>query len=202
MTERLETRSTFSERVEAQLDALYGVALRLTRNATDAEDLVSESVAKAWYSIESLDDWGSFRAWIFRIMRNHFLTGYRKRSRGPEFVQLGGAGGEDDQEDLAPLLLAQSDDFLQWWADPEKEVASRLLGEQIMDAVEALPEAFRDTILLVNVDGLGYDEAAQVLGVPPGTVRSRMKRGRTLLQKALWEHARDAGLARDRKALR
>lgn len=201
MTEREATRREFSQRVEAQLDALYGVALRLTRNATDAEDLVSESVAKAWYSIDSLDDWTCFRAWIFRIMRNHFLTGHRKTSRGLEFVPIDGAAG-DSEGDLAPLLFAQSDGFLQWWADPEKEVANRLLGEQIMAAVEALPDAFRDTILLVNVDGLGYDEAADVLGVPPGTVRSRMKRGRTLLQKALWEQARDAGLAQDREALR
>jgi RNA polymerase sigma-70 factor (ECF subfamily) len=188
-------RRDFSERVEAHLDALYGVAMRLTRNATDAEDLVAESVAKAWASIDSLEDRGRFRAWIFRIMRNHFLTGYRKASRGPEFVGLEATTDEGDAGELAPLLYAQPDAFLQWWADPEKEVADRMLGEEILAAVNALPEAFRATILLVNVDGLGYDEAAQALGVPPGTVRSRMKRGRTLLQKALWEHARDAGLA-------
>jgi RNA polymerase sigma-70 factor (ECF subfamily) len=202
MTESQAIRREFSRRVEAQLDALYGVALRLTRDATEAEDLVSESVAKAWYSIASLDDWTCFRAWIFRIMRNHFITGHRRATRAPEFVRFDAGSGEADDSDLAPLLFAQSDDFLQWWADPEKEVANRLLGEQIMEAVEALPEAFRDTILLVNVDGLGYDEAAEVLGVPPGTVRSRMKRGRTLLQKALWKQARDAGLAQDREAVR
>ena len=195
MVEREALRLEFSQRVEAQLDAMYGVALRLTRNATDAEDLVSEAVAKAWYSIDSLDDWERFRAWIFRIMRNHFISGYRKTSGHPEFVRLEARGDEPDDGDLAPLLFAQSDDFLQWWADPEKEAIDRLLGEEIMAAVEALPEAFRVTILLINVDGLGYDEAADVLGVPPGTVRSRMKRGRTLLQKALWEQAQDVGLA-------
>ncbi|HSM08916.1 MAG TPA: sigma-70 family RNA polymerase sigma factor [Gemmatimonadota bacterium] len=188
-------RRDFSKRVEAHLDALYGVAMRLTRNAADAEDLVAESVAKAWASIDSLEDGDRFRAWIFRIMRNHFLTGYRKASRGPEFVGLEATTDEGDAGELAPFLYAQPDAFLQWWADPEKEVTDRMLGEEIMAAVNALPEAFRATILLVNVDGLGYDEAAEALGVPPGTVRSRMKRGRTLLQKALWEHARDAGLA-------
>lgn len=199
--ERESVRGEFSRRVEAQLDALYGVALRLTRHAADAEDLVSEAVAKAWHAIDSLDDWSRFRAWIFRIMRNHFLTGRRKASRGPEFVELGNPGSEADQGELVAMLNEQPDDFLRWWADPEKEVANRLLGEQIMAAVNALPEAFRVTILLVNVDGLGYDEAADVLGVPPGTVRSRMKRGRTLLQKALWEQARDAGLAPEEEAL-
>ncbi len=88
----------------------------------------------------------------------------------------------------------QPDEFLKWWALPEKALINKLLGEQIMAAIDELPDAFRVTILLVNVEGLGYDEAAEVLGVPAGTVRSRMKRGRTLLQKALWQQAREAGL--------
>lgn len=181
--------------VEAQLDALYGVALRLTRDATDAEDLVSESVAKAWYAIDSLESWDRFRAWIFRIMRNHFISGFRRTAGGPEFVSVDTSGEGGGDGDLASLLFEQSDDFLQWWADPEKEVVNRMLGEEIMAAVDTLPEPFRDAIMLVSVDGLGYDEAAEALGVPPGTIRSRMKRGRTLLQKALWAHARDAGLS-------
>jgi RNA polymerase sigma-70 factor (ECF subfamily) len=188
--------------VEAQLDALYGVALRLTRNSTDAEDLVSESVAKAWYAIETQQDWEAFRGWIFRIMRNHFLSGYRKASQGPDFVQIDRPVGEDNEPDLAPLLFAQSDEFLNWWADPEKEIIGRLLGDKITAAVQALPDVFQLTILLVIVDGLRYDEAAEILGVPPGTVRSRMKRGRTLLQKALWEEAKDAGLIDEREAVR
>lgn len=188
-------RREFSRVVEVQLDALYGVALRLTRDTTDAEDLVSEAVAKAWYAIGSLDDWDRFRAWIFRIMRNHFISGYRKRSNRAEHIRFEDATTAQEGEDLAPLLFKQTDDFLQWWADPEKETVDRLLGEEIIEAVEGLPEVFRDTILLINVDGLGYDEAADVLGVPPGTIRSRMKRGRTLLQKALWKQAQDLGLA-------
>ncbi len=188
-------REEFARCVEAHLDALFGVAVRLTRDATDAEDLVSESVAKAWYAIESLEDWGKFRPWIFRILRNHHTSGSRKASSRAQHVRLDSPVEGRDEGDLASLLFVQSDEFLQWWADPEKEIVDRLLGEEIMAAVEALPEAFRDTILLVNVDGLGYDEAAEVLGVPPGTVRSRMKRGRTLLQKALWEQAQDVGLA-------
>lgn len=196
MTEHATIRREFGRRVEAELDALYGVAMRLTRNPADAEDLVADAVARAWSSIDALEDWGRFRAWIFRIMHNHFISGYRKASRAPDFFGLEAHREAPEGEDLASLLFAQPDEFLQWWADPEKEVVDRLLGEQIMTAVNGLPEAFRETILLVNVDGLGYDEAAEALGVPPGTVRSRMKRGRTLLQKALWEQARDAGLAR------
>jgi len=201
MLERDRKHGEFSRRVEAQLDALYGVALRLTRNAHDAEDLVAESVAKAWSAIDGLDDWERFRAWIFRIMRNHFISAYRTAARGPSFVPLDAPLQGEQDGDVASLLHAQSDAFLQWWADPEKEVADKLLGEQIMAAVDDLPEAFRDTILLVNVDGLQYDEAAEVLGVPAGTVRSRMKRGRTLLQKALWQQAREAGVIADPEVL-
>lgn len=199
--ERSSKHREFTQSVEAQLDALYGVALRLTRDVTDAEDLVSESVAKAWYAVDTLDDWNSFRGWIFRIMRNHFFSTYRKTSKAPDFVGLESHDAEGQENDLLPLLFTQSDDFLKWWADPEKEVLDRLLGEQIMATVHGLPEVYRVTILLVIVDGLGYDEAAEVIGVPPGTVRSRMKRGRTLLQKALWEEARDAGLTRGREAM-
>lgn len=198
---RAETRDAsirreFSVRVEAHLDALYGVAMRLTRNAADAEDLVSDSVAKAWSAIDSLEDWSRFRAWIFRIMRNNFASQRRKADVRPEEI---GLEAESEEDELAPLLVAQPDAFLQWWADPERAIIERMLGEEIMAAVDALPEVFRATILLVNVDGLGYDEAAVALGVPAGTVRSRMKRGRTLLQKALWQHARDAGLVPARK---
>lgn len=200
MTDRIDTRHAFSELVEAHLGALYGVAMRLTGERADAEDLVSDAVAKAWKSIESLEDWTRFRAWLFRIMRNHFISGYRKVASGPEFVPWEPDASDGETSDLASFLHSQSDAFLQWWASPEKAVMDQLLGERIMEAIEELPEAFRVTILLVNVDGLSYDEAAEALGIPPGTVRSRMKRGRTMLQKALWEHACDAGLVQPPEA--
>jgi RNA polymerase sigma-70 factor (ECF subfamily) len=185
----------FSQGIEDCMDALYGAALRLTRNATNAEDLVAESVAKAWSSIDALADRTRFRPWLFQILRNQFISEYRKAAIRPVTTSLDEHPDEDGDGELVSLLNEQPDEFLRWWADPEKEVANRMLGEQIMSAIEGLPEAFRVTILLVNVEGLGYDEAAEVLGVPQGTVRSRMKRGRTLLQKALWEQAKDAGLA-------
>jgi RNA polymerase sigma-70 factor (ECF subfamily) len=97
------------------------------------------------------------------------------------------------------MMIKQSDDFMFWWANPEKEFINQLLGENIIKAIENLPEAFRTTVLLVNVEGLSYDEAAEILGVPSGTVHSRMKRGRTLLQKSLWEQAIEEGLIVDNK---
>jgi RNA polymerase sigma-70 factor (ECF subfamily) len=101
---------------------------------------------------------------------------------------------DGDDDELSTLLNEQPDDFLIWWANPEREFFNDVLGETIMSEIERLPEAFRMTIILINVEGLTYDEAAEVLGIPPGTVRSRMKRGRTLLQKSLWEQAKEAGL--------
>jgi RNA polymerase sigma-70 factor (ECF subfamily) len=190
-----EARTFFAARIEELADALYGFARRLTRNDTDAEDLVAESVARAWSSIGSLDDRSRFRPWIYRIVHNCFVSDYRKKSARPTEYSLDSALDEGTEDDLTALLIAQPDAFLNWWGNPEKAFANSLLRRDIVAALEALPVAFRGTIVLVNVEGLSYDEAAEVLGVPPGTVRSRMKRGRTLLQKALWQQAREAGLA-------
>lgn len=190
MTEQDHLKAFFSQQIEDSMDALYGTALRLAGSGADAEDLVAETVAKAWSAIGSLAERNRFRPWVFRILHNCFISNYRKQSVRPAECTL----EEDDDPQVASLLNEQSDDFLIWWANPERQYFNNLLGDAIMAAIDGLPEAFRTTILLINVEGLTYDEAAQALGVPPGTVRSRMKRGRTLLQKALWEQAREAGL--------
>jgi RNA polymerase sigma-70 factor (ECF subfamily) len=192
---KTDTRTFFSDRVDQNLDALFGVALRLTGRSADAEDLVAEAVAKAWAAIDTLEDRDRFRPWLFRILKNCYLSDYRKKSVRPtEAVYDELADGAEDG-DVCPMLMSESEEFLRWWSTPEQEYFSNLLGDEIMTAIDALPEVFRITILLVNVEGLTYDEAAEALGVPRGTIRSRMKRGRTLLQKSLWLQAQDAGLA-------
>lgn len=194
MSQADDHKAFFSQSIEENLDALYGVAIRLTGKSADAEDLVAESVAKAWAAIDTLEDRARFRPWVFRILRNGYISDYRKRSVRPtEAVYDELADGAE--EDVCSMLLDESDDFLNWWSNPERAFFDNVLGEQILAAIEALPESFRVTILLVNVEGLTYDEAAEALGVPKGTVRSRMKRGRTMLQKSLWRQARDAGLS-------
>jgi RNA polymerase sigma-70 factor (ECF subfamily) len=180
-----DTKAFFGAGVEKNIDALYSVALRLTRKDADAEDLVAEAVTKAWSSIDTLDDRDRFRPWLFRILHNTFISEYRKQSVRP--VEASYNAGNCDDDDLVTLLNEQSDDFLVWWSNPEREFFNDLLGEQLLDALDQLPEAFRTVVILVNVEGFTYDETADVLGIAPGTVRSRMKRGRTLLQKALWE---------------
>lgn len=172
------------------MDALYGVALRLAGRGADAEDLVADAVMKAWTAIDTLADRSRFRPWIFRILRNCYFSDYRKKAVRPSESSL----QEDDEHALAALLNEQPDEFLIWWANPERQFYNDVLGETIMAAIRSLPEAFQVTILLINVEGLTYDEAAAALDVPQGTIRSRMKRARTLLQKSLWEQAQDAGI--------
>ncbi len=189
-----DAKAWFSRSVEACMDSLYGLAMRLTRNGADAEDLVADAVARAWSAIATLEDRGRVRAWLFRILHNCYISDYRKKSVRPVEWSYDERSVDGEEDDLALWLGEQSDEFLVWWANPEREFANRLLGQDIMAAIEELPEVFRTVITLVTIEGLPYDEAAEILGVPPGTVRSRMKRGRTLLQKALWEHGKDAGL--------
>ena len=180
-----DTKAFFGRGIEDNIDALYSVALRLARSGADAEDLVAETVAKAWSAIDTLSDRDRFRPWLFRILHNTFVSAYRKQSVRP--IEASYSEGECEDDDLATLLNEQSDDFLVWWSNPEYEYFNNLLGEQLLAALDKLPEAFRTVVILVNVEGFTYDETAEVLGIAPGTVRSRMKRGRTLLQKALWQ---------------
>ncbi|KPJ94635.1 MAG: hypothetical protein AMJ55_06065 [Gammaproteobacteria bacterium SG8_15] len=193
MTEQKNKKTFFSQRIEEMMNSLYAMANRLTKNSADAEDLVADAVVKAWTAIDTLEDNNRFRPWMFRILHNCFISDYRKKSVRPAESSYDENPG-DEEEQVVSYLLQQPNDFLCWWAEPEREFVNNLLGDDIMAAVDELPEAFRVTVLLVNLEGFSYDEAAEILGVPPGTVRSRMKRGRTLLQKALWEQARDAGL--------
>jgi RNA polymerase sigma-70 factor (ECF subfamily) len=193
MTDQQDIKQWFSQMVKVEMDALYGVALRLTGNSANAEDLVAETVIKAWSGIDRLEDRSKWRSWMFRILRNEFISNYRKQSIRPvETSYDEQPGGEADS--ITSLLMEQPDEFLNWWACPEREYINGLLGDQIRDAISQLPDVFRMTIILINVEGLSYDETAVVLGVPRGTVRSRMKRGRTLLQKALWAQALEAGI--------
>lgn len=194
MSSHDEIKDYFTTCIEANLQSLYALAVRLTHNDADAEDLVAESITKAWAVIHTLEDRSRFRSWIFRILHNRFISDYRKKSVRPNETCYDELADDDDGEQVVSLLMQQPNEFLTWWANPEREFANTLLGDDLMTAIDSLPENFRITVLLINVEGLSYDEAAEVLNISPGTVRSRMNRGRTLLQNALWQHARDAGL--------
>jgi len=195
-----DRKAAFSQNLGDNMPSLYSVALRLTRNNADAEDLVAETASKAWGALDSLEDPARFRPWIFRILHNCYISDYRKKSVRPAEAVYDELATASDDSEIAGLLIQQPDEFLNWWANPEQEVINQMLGKDLHAAIEGLPEAFRIVVVLINIEGLSYDEAAEALGTSPGTVRSRMNRGRTLLQKALWQHARDAGLITQRSA--
>ena len=182
-------RSFFEKQVVGCLDQLYATALRLEKNREDAEDLVMEAITKAWASRQSLKRREKFRAWLLRILTNSFLSHCRKRSLRPVTEPW-----DDNSERQFSLFEQLHQPFLLWWSNPEREFVNKLLREDIEQAVDSLPEVFRVVVVLSDMEGLSYQEIAHILKVPIGTVRSRLSRGRSLLQKALWEHGREAGL--------
>lgn len=187
---RAETdRDWFAQAVTDALPGLFGAALRLTRNRANADDLVADAVAKAWMRLDSLTDRAKVRGWLFRILMNAFLSGRRTEARRGAHESLDAAteDGFSLFEQLhAPILL--------WWGNPEQQFLDKLLREDLARAVDALPEQFRTVLVLADMQGYAYQEIADLLEVPIGTVRSRLARARAQLQKALWMHARDAGL--------
>jgi RNA polymerase sigma-70 factor (ECF subfamily) len=186
-------RAFFESQVLGQMDRLYGMALRMTRNPATAEDLVAETVTRAWAGFATLNDRSRLRPWLFRILTNTFISQYRKQATDPTVEEWVEGCGEDDADFSLFERLHQP--FLLWWGNPEQEFVNKLLRQDIAAAIDGLPEPFRLAVMLVDVEGFSYQEAAEALDVPVGTVRSRLKRARACLQKALWQHAGDIGAA-------
>lgn len=186
----------FEREVVALLPDLYGSALRLAKNRADAEDLVAEAIAKAWFNLATLKDPSSFRGWVFRILGNDYISRCRAQHPGgiPESLD------QLDPDDSFSLFDRLHQPILLWWGNPEQEFFNRLLREDVERAVDGLPECFRLVVVLVDIQGLSYREVADALGLPLGTVRSRLARGRALLQKSLANDAVDAGFKRIRTA--
>jgi RNA polymerase sigma-70 factor (ECF subfamily) len=167
------------------LDSLYNAALRLTRNRADAEDVVQEAVLRAFRAFDTFDRATNCRAWLFTILRNVFLN--RERRRGREVLDEGltfmePAGGP------APEWPAHR--------DPEDEFLQTVLHGDVERALRALPFAYREVVILADLEGLTYKEVAQALGCPVGTVMSRLSRGREMLRQALASFAREHGYAK------
>jgi RNA polymerase sigma-70 factor (ECF subfamily) len=191
------SKEAFETRVLEILGPLHGVALRLTRNEADAEDLVAETVTRGWRARASLTDAGAFRAWMFRILNNTFISDRRKTQARPQEELLVDEPGEEGGFSIFERLHQP---FLLWFGNPEQEFLDKLLREDLERALAALPEHYRVVVVLADVEGLKYGEIAEALDVPVGTVRSRLARARSALQQTLWNVARDHGLQTSRAA--
>ncbi|MGN2391120.1 RNA polymerase sigma factor [Pelomicrobium sp. G1] len=189
-------RRFFEKEIRRLTDRLYGVALRLTRNPADAEDLVAETVAKAWSHLDELRDPLGFGKWIMRILTNTFISTWRHRRCQREVAWEDEAAGDEGEpdEDRFSLFEKLHQPFLLWWGTPEHALLNKLLREDLEKAIDSLPDEFRLVVVLVDLEGYAYAEAAELLHVPVGTVRSRLSRARGLLQRALWKQAVDTGL--------
>lgn len=182
----------FTSFIEANLDELYRAALRLTRNPSDAQDLVADTVEKAWTCLDTLQDPERIAQWMKRIMTNHFISERRRavhRTPHEEYV-------EERDGDEAPFSLFDRlhQPFLLWWSNPEQNFLDQILREHIQAALDKLPDEFRLVIVLTDMEGMKYQEVADSLDLPVGTVRSRLARARGMLQKLLWQQAIDNGI--------
>ena len=161
--------------------SLYGPAYRLTRSTSDAEDLVQDTMLRAYTRFASFRSDGSARAWLHTIMRNLFINTYRKKSREPQHISfdvLEGAG--------AGAGVERSGVTRPTTTSPERLVLSKMESDALLRAVAQLPAEYREAVVLADVDGLSYGEIAERLSIPVGTVRSRLNRGRKRVQRALF----------------
>ena len=184
-----DDKARFTEGTLPLLDSLYASALRMTRNPADAEDLVQETMLRAYRSFDRFEPGTNLKAWLFRIMTNAYINTYRKKQREPRHV----SADEVEDFDLYQELKNHDDQFSQ---TPERIVLDALVDSDIIDAIDALPEQFRMAVVLSDVEGFSYAEMAEIMDVPLGTVMSRLHRGRKALQKRLWELAKDRGIVR------
>lgn len=166
---------------------LYSAALRLTRNQADAEDLVQETFLKAYRGFSKFEEGSNLRAWLYRILTNNYINAYRSKQRRPD---------ESNLADVEDLYLYRRLDHL------EQALANRSAEDQLLDlftddevksALEELPDNFRLPVLLADVEGFSYKEMAEMLGLPIGTVMSRLHRGRKAMHKRLYEFAMERG---------
>ena len=190
MEQRTEVGS-LEERFEREalpyMRELYAGALRMTRNPSDAEDLVQDTFLRAYRGFAGFEPGTNLRAWLYRILTNAYINTYRKRQREPQTVS-------DDEVPEWYLYEKLGGDGAE--ASAEARVLESLPDEDVQEALAALPDQFRMAVLLADVEGFSYKEIADILGVPMGTVMSRLHRGRRALEKRLWDVMRERGLVR------
>ncbi|MCZ7532298.1 MAG: sigma-70 family RNA polymerase sigma factor [Acidimicrobiia bacterium] len=179
-------QATFEEDAMEFAPQLYSAALRMTRNPSDAEDVVQETYLKAYRGYGSFTAGTNLKAWLYRILTNTYINKYRKAQRRPNEVELG------ELQDM--YLYKRLGEHSGATESAETTALDMFVDEDIVEAIESLPEAFRMPVLYADVEGFSYKEIAEILDVPIGTVMSRLHRGRKALQKKLWNVAVERGL--------
>ncbi len=184
--ELAERRRLFQDQALPFMDQLYGAAMRMTKNPADAADLVQETFVKAFAAFSQFEQGTNLKAWLYRILTNTFINVYRKKQRDPyqgtidelEDWQLGGA-------ESATSTTTRS---------AEAEAIDRMPASAVKDALQSIPEDFRLAVYFADVEGFAYQEIADIMKTPVGTVMSRLHRGRRLLRELLADYARERGM--------
>ncbi len=179
---------SFTEEALSYMDAMFGVACRLTRNPTEAEDLVQDAFVKAMRARDQFHTGTNLKAWLFRILTNTFINKYRRG--GLERSLFDGP----DADPLADGWVSAS--TMRQLRDPEQIALMPIVEGEIKRALDALPDEFKLAVILCDVEEFSYEEIAQIMGCPIGTVMSRLHRGRKLLQRALYNHAVSLGIVK------
>ena len=188
MTVNMTTREDFTHDAMQHAPQLFSTAMRMTRNRSDAEDLVQETFIKAWRSFTTYQQGTNLRAWLFRIMTNTYINKYNAQQRKPAETEL------DDVEELFLYKRLGSVDQSQLSQSAEDQMLSLFTDDEVKKALEELPDQFRIPVLMSDVEGFSYKEIAEILEIPLGTVMSRLHRGRKSMQKMLYEYAKERGL--------
>lgn len=191
----LDNKQTkFSLLISPHTSSLLSTANRMTRNKTDAEDLVQETFYKAFRALEQYQNNTNFRAWIFRILVNTYITAYRKSIKAPQKVSY------DDMEDFTLYKKINSADSLK--VLEKNNLLENSFEDDVKSALENLPYQFRLVVLLCDVEEFSYNEISEIIGSPLGTVMSRLYRGRKLLQRMLWNYAKNRGYINEHTKLK
>ncbi len=186
--EKKRRDGVFAREFMPQMDALYNFAYHLTYNESDAQDLVQETLMKAYRFLDSFQEGTNAKAWLFKILKNAFINAYRKRSRQPQTIDYEEVIHQQDNEDNPRI----------GYVDLRHEIFQDMMGDEVTGALNALPEEFRTVVLLCDVEGFTYEEIANITDVPIGTVRSRLHRARNLLKERLRRYAEQRGFQDNR----
>lgn len=186
MESAAERDARFERDALQYIDALYAGAMRFTANPAEAEDLVQETILKAFAAFHQFEEGTNLKAWLFRILQNTFISNYRKKRREPLQTST-----DEMEEWQVSRLESNARTAL---PSAEQVVLDKLPDGDVLDALKALPDDFRTAVYLADVEGFSYAEIAEIMGTPTGTVMSRIHRGRKRLREALTDHARELGL--------